>query len=447
MSSTLNVKLVHDGQAVPFGAYVRVAFNQDADDQAYSQHYTDPAGTVAFEFTPPGPKRIYPHAQGFAADPVDVVMPHDDQLVIDMAREVPVIPPVTLSALHVDGPLLRQVDNAIYSLKWVTGFDAVRRVHLKEFDQLRLFTAWARTVGANGLRMFGGWSRTGFDYRNIPDYFTRVIPDLNSFLKDEGLGGEFVCICDSIPGNMNQQTDFINRCRETVADFLIVAEANEPWKNGYDPQAHTYPSGRLMTKGAPEAGTWPWPYVPTRGVTVHHSPRDEQWARKCGKDSYEIRGTTQDAVFDEEPPGFAEVLKPWSRVNDPRHAFAAGVGARMFSPGMVAHGDTDTMQMCNVPGPIETECTRRCFEGIDFVPAEAPTWLYARYGPSNPGVPMPVEDDIYPAPGRLTDHMHAMIGPSRAVVCNYYPSNGWVAKGANGWRVVTQDDGAVLCER
>ena len=85
MSSTLNVKLVSAGRPVPFGAFVRVAFNQDTDEQAYSQHYTDPAGTVAFEFTPPGQKRIYPHAPGFTAAPLDVVMPHDDQIVIEMA--------------------------------------------------------------------------------------------------------------------------------------------------------------------------------------------------------------------------------------------------------------------------------------------------------------------------------------------------------------------------
>jgi hypothetical protein len=362
-----------------------------------------------------------------------------------------VTPPMVIarpSALKVDGPLFRRVtDNVVQRVKYVTGFDAVRRIKLKEFDHLRKFAKFTRENGGNGWRMLGNWSRTGLDFRNIPDYFSHVIPDLNSFMSDEGLAGEFVCICDSIAADMSEQATFVNRCRDTLADFLLIGEANEPWKNGYDPQGHVYAAGRLMTKGAPEAGTWPWPYVPTRGFSVHHSPRTEDWARKCGKDSYEIRGATQDAVFDEEPPGFAEQQKPWSRVNNEHHAHSAGVGAGMFSPGMVAHGDTDTMQMCNVPGPQETLCTKRCFEGIDFVPAEAPTWLYARYGPSNPGIPMPVDDDVFPAPGRLTDHMHAMIGPGKAVVINYYPSPGWVAKGANGWRVVTQDEGAVLCER
>lgn len=361
--------------------------------------------------------------------------------------EAPPAPVVNLSALHVDGdgPLFRDATNAIARIKYATGFDAPRLVHVKDWARLRTYAAWVRSVNGNGLRMFGNWIRTGFDYRNISDYFTRVIPDLNSFMRDEGLGGEFVCICDNIPSDPQKQTDFINRCRDTLADFLLVAEANEPWKNGYDPQAHSYPAGRLMTKGAPEAGTWPWPYVPTRGFTVHHSPRSDDWARKCGKDSYEIRGTTRDAVFDEEPPGFAEYLKPWSRVNNPDEAFIAGVGAGMFSPGMVAHGDGDTMQLCNVPGPIESECVRRCFEGVDFSAPEAPTWLYGRYGPDAPGIPMPVAEDL--GPGKLTDHQHAMIGPGRAVFCNYYPSAGWRAVGVNGWRVVKQDYGAVLCER
>lgn len=347
--------------------------------------------------------------------------------------------------MKVDGPLLRRtVDNSIYRIKWVTAFDAVRLVHLKEFDKLRSYAAWTRDVGGNGWRMFGNWSRTGLDYRNIPDYFTRVIPDTNSFMRDEGLGGELVCICDGIPGDWQAQDDFINRCRAEIATFLLIGEVNEGFKNGYDPQVHQYPAGRLMTKGAPPPNEL---YLPSRGVTAHHSPRTEDWARKCGKDSYDIRKVTQDAVFDEEPPGFAEVLKPYSRVNNPNHAHVAGVGSAMFCPGMVAHGDTNTMQLCIVPGPIETECTRRCFAGIDFVPLEAPTWTYARYGPSNPGVPMPVEDDVFPAPGRLTDHMHAMIGPGVAVVCNYYPSSGWVAKGVNGWRVNVQDGGAVLLEK
>lgn len=387
------------------------------------------------------------HADGYGSVEkfVDVTGNHDEEFLLPSLAPPKQV--VDMRPARAVGRLLLLPDNTPFNIKFVTAFDAGRLVYRKEFGQLRDYAKWTRDTGGNGWRVFvAGWSRTGFDYRNIPDYYTRVLPDLNMFMSDEGLRGEAVCVCDGIPHELNEQNDLINKVMDVLAMFWLVEEANEPWKNEYDPQLHTFNwPGRLMAKGAPPAGTSPYPYIPSRGYNTHHSPRTEDWARKCGKDSYEIYNETHALTYGNEPPGFAEDEKPGSRVNNARHAFAAGVGSRMFGPGGLAHGDTNTMQLCKIPGRIETFCTKRFFQGIDFVPAQAPNWTYARYGPSNPGVPMPIEDDL--GPGKLTDHMHAMIGPNLAVVCNYYPSPGWYPKPINGWRIINYDDCAVLLER
>lgn len=357
--------------------------------------------------------------------------------------EAPPVPAVDMGRLRVDGPLLRLSDGTPWRWKLVTAFDAVRLVSVKDWDRLKTYAKWTRVVGGNGWRMFGGWSRTKFDYREVPDYFTRVLPDLNSFLRDEGLRGEFVAVTDSIPSTDAEQRSFLMQCLTLMGEHMFFQYANEPWKNGLDPQHFTIASQVVLTsKGAPEAGTSPYPYIPTMGYSTHHPPRDDEWFRKAGKDSYEIRQTTGGVVIPDEQIGYAEQSKGGSRSSDVRKAFLSGVGMGMFCPGGTAHGDSDTMQLCNVPGPIEEQCVREQFRGIDLVPAMAPTWRYGRYGDSAPPTSMPIEDDD-PVNGRI----HAMVNVSQAVALNYFAAPGWVAKPRDGWRIVTQDGGAVILER
>lgn len=154
MSSTLNVKLLSGGRPVPFGAYVRVAFNQDSDAQAYSQHFTDEAGTVAFEFTPPGPKRIYLHAPGFTAAPVDVVMPHDDQVVVKMTKVGAAPAPAgPLSRLRAEKFGFVNRDGRRVVIAGVSAF-----MHYERFlkgEDIRPLLEQARELGSNCLRVFG----------------------------------------------------------------------------------------------------------------------------------------------------------------------------------------------------------------------------------------------------------------------------------------------------
>ena len=405
--------------------------------------YTNGDGYAAFQVEVGVTHLVEVHAEGYGSVTQEVRFIGNRDVNFFLPRTVPPTPAYDLRPLHADGPLFRLPDGQIWRWKMVTAFDAVRLVHVKDFDRLKKYAKWTRDVGGNGWRIFGGWSRTGFDYRNIPDYFTRVLPDLNSFLRDEGLRGEFTAITDGIPSDEGQQADFLNRCLDVLADFLFFEYANEPWKNGLDPQRFAIRrAGRLVAKGAPPAGTSPYPYVPSMGYSAHHPPRDDEWFRKAGKDSYEIRNNdTHDVVVANEPIGFAEQSQGGSRSSDAAKAFIEGVSAAMFCPGVTAHGDTNTLQLCNVPGPNEDRCVREVFRGMDLVPLEAPLWQYGRYGPDAPATPMPIAND------EQSDRLHAMVGGNQAVVCNYFPSPGWVAVGINGWRVKAQDGAFVLCER
>jgi hypothetical protein len=117
----------------------------------------------------------------------------------------------------------------------------------------------------------------------------------------------------------------------------------------------------------------------------------------------------------------------------------------MFTSGITGHGDSLTMQRCVIPGPIETECIRQLFRGVDAAPLEAPLWTYARYGPANPGVPMPVH--VPAGETEASARLHAMVGPSTAVTVNYHALFGWEPVGANGWTVAHTDGPLVICTR
>lgn len=90
MSSTLNVKLTVGDAPLAYGlpakGRIRVAFGTGSSDEAAFQHFTDEAGTVSIELLPAGFYRIHPLAEGYQADPVDVEMPHDEQIVIAMTK-------------------------------------------------------------------------------------------------------------------------------------------------------------------------------------------------------------------------------------------------------------------------------------------------------------------------------------------------------------------------
>lgn len=396
---------------------------------------------------------------GIQADPgfrgVQIVLPPLVKLIVG---------PAILGRLRVVGPLLHD-DAGPYTLKPCTGFDAKRLFDAGGLPQLRAYCAWIRDVGGNAVRVFmRGWRVTGWDPGGVD---INALTDFCLFLRDERLRLIGTCICDDIPVGASAQIRDVEAIADVFATFdhCVGETMNEPYNgNGefatvmHDVQR----AGLLWARGMcrPDADPNDFgdphnrPYTPSLGVTTYQSGRSmaddpamDDWMRKVGKDGYEIRtGFTRDFAWNNEMLGAAETRQRGRRSNDPRQFFMAGVAAGLFEKAITGHGDSETMQRCVVPGPVETACIRELFRGVDFVPALAPTWRYARRGPSNPGVPMPVEEDT----ADNDERMHAMVGDAEAVACNYGHlrpghASAWHPRGINGWRVDVQDGPYTHC--
>lgn len=339
-------------------------------------------------------------------------------------------------------------DRGPWTWKMATAFDALRLLITGQEAQVRTYSRWVRGVGGNGLRVFGNWAVTGLDFRQVDDYWG-WLRRLCTLTREEQLRMEFCAVCDHIPNGFDAQQTFITQVSGVLAEFdhAVLTLGNEPYQNMEDPQRFTIPRGPLTARGMcnpndPAA----LPYLPSAGYTVYQTIRSDDWMRKVGKDGFEIRNGfgsfpgTKDAPINTEMMGAAETYQPGRRSNRPDEFFMAGVAAALFTSGATAHGDSQTMQWCQVPGPTEAACVAELFRGISLVPVAAPTWEYARYGPAHPPAPMPVEPD--PLDGDES-RIHSMVGPTEAVSVNYnflLPGHAaWRPAGVNGWRTVLQD--------
>ncbi|HMF93341.1 MAG TPA: hypothetical protein VKE96_03570 [Vicinamibacterales bacterium] len=367
--------------------------------------------------------------------------------------------------LRVDGP--RLFDNVgPWRWKIVTAFDAQRLMIRGETAQLAKYADWTRSVGGNGWRVFLNWKVSGLDFRQVPTYFDDL-RHLCEFTAAQRLRLLGTAICDQIPDGLSAQQDFLGRAFSVLADFdhTIGECANEPYNGNSELPTKftsTWPSKLLVARGMcrPNAAPNPQdphstPYIPSLGFTTYQNSRDPDWFRKVGKDGFEIRGGfegfagSHDACVNNEPMGAAEAMQPGRRSNRPVEFKAAGGGAGLFTSGVTGHGDSNTMQSCVVPGPVESSCIQALFDSLEMVPIDAPTWSYTRYGPAHPNVPMPVALD--PRDSDETSRMHAMVGPTQAAAVNYNSAfsgrEDWQAVPTPGWRIVRQDGPVVLCER
>lgn len=359
--------------------------------------------------------------------------------------------------LRSNGPRLFD-DLGPWRWKMATAFDALRLIVAGEFDLLRAYCAWVQSIGGNGLRVFGNWQVTGLDFRQVPDYVGKV-RSLLQLARDYGLRVEFCAVCDHRPEGLAAQQQFIDDCAGALSphENAILTFGNEPYQNMENPEQIRLPNapGLLMARGMcnpndPNAV----PYLPSAGFTVYQTVRSDDWMRKVGKDGYEIRNGfsdafrgTHDATINTEMIGAAETYQPGRRSNRPQEFFMAGIAAAMFTSGATAHGDSETMQRCRIPGPIEADCAAMLFKGIDLVPLEAPTWFYCRPGLSPER--MACESD--PLDSLDEVRIHCMAGPTQAVTINYrylLPGHdAWKPKGINGWHTVSQFGPYVLSER
>lgn len=362
----------------------------------------------------------------------------------------------------------RLVDDAgPWKWKIVTAFDAQRLASVGDWDRLRRYAAWTRSVGGVGWRVFLNWKVTGLDYRQSPIYFN-WLERLAEFTRDQHLRLLGTAICDQIPGGLRAQQDFLDQAFGVLNQFdhTLGECANEPYNGNSELPTlfqRTADWGSLIVARGmcrPDANPASGdphdkPYVPSLGFTTYQTGRSEDWYRKVGKDGMEIRNGvlssadgTHDAPINNEPMGAAETYQDGRRSNRPEEFFLAGCAAGLFTSGVTGHGDSQTMQLCNVPGSIESECIRQQFRGVELVPADAPTWAYTRYGPSHPPTPMPVEPDAIDGD---ESRIHSMVGPTQAASVNYrYLVSGhdaWRPVGVNGWKTKVQDGPYVLSER
>lgn len=357
-----------------------------------------------------------------------------------------------------------------FKWKFVTAFDALRLVTTKkqsDIDKLRAYCAWVRSVNGNGLRVFLNWNVSKLDFRLVPDFFA-CLQTLGEITHDEHLRLLGTAICDQIPDGLTAQQDFLDKAFQVLNRFehTIGECANEPYNNNSVlPSLFkrsslwgnlTVARGMCSPDANPASGNPnDKPYLPSLGWTTYQTGRSDDWYRKVGKDGMEIRNgvlTTADGSHDgtinNEMMGAAETYQTGRRSNRPDEFFMAGVAAAMFNSGATGHGDSTTMQLCNIPGPTETECIRQLFRGVDIVPVGSPTWEYARYGVNHPPAPMPVEPD--PIDGD-DSRIHSMINGSVAVSINYRflldGHGSWKPQGINDWRTEFQDGPFVQSKR
>lgn len=354
------------------------------------------------------------------------------------------------------GPRLHD-DRGPWKWKMATAFDALHLVCLGDIDRVRTYGRWVTSISGNGLRVFCNWAVAGLDFRLVPGYFHKV-RTLCALTQEEGLRLECCAVCDYIPPTVTEQQDFIEQLAAVLAEFdhATLVFGNEPYQNMANPELIDEPNlPLLMARGMCNPYDGSLPYLPSAGFTVYQTVRSDDWMRKVGKDGYEIHHGfegfqgTHDATINTEMMGAAETYQPGRRSNRPDEFFMAGIAAAMFTSGATAHGDTETMQKCRVPGPIEAECARQLFRGIDLVPLDAPTWMYCRYGLNESSVP--VEPDAIDVANGTDIRIHAMVGPTQAVSINYHylepGHDAWKPLGINGWRTVNQDGPYVLSER
>ncbi len=306
---------------------------------------------------------------------------------------------------------------------FVTGFD-LPRLNVTGESRFDRYLDWVTRIGANGVRMFGNWIVTDFDYRNVEDYF----PHLDTCfyrLTVRGLAGEFTALCDCQPSRLNitpdQQRSFLNDACALVESYpqVILEGWNEGWNNGAIDMRRPV-TRALLAYSAPE--TFRQPHEPTWGYSTIHQPRDDEWYRKVGKDcGIDAQEVNHDAILVNEP------MKQ-SIDGDPANWTRAGYNVAMFCAGVVIHGNSDTMQRCIVPGKDEEACVRAMLDAAKSVPIDAPTWRYTRNGLSG----MPVSN----TEGRVYAKVDDAGG--RACVLNMYDDD-WTPHVQDGWKIATHD--------
>ena len=384
---------------------------------AYEMNLQDDGNLVVYRRTPSGGEPIW--ASG--ADPHPLPPP----------VQPPVPPPSTsLPMLRARGTtFINQETGLLWKWRGVSAF--------RLFDDylhgrdIAPYCRWAQERRLNLLRVFGMYcGKLGrLVPSEVPDYF----PRLNSFLGEVGTFG----LCVEWVAFADMQTDPLRTIDPLghyadLADVLlgrpgVVQEiCNEPFVNGMEPTSvyHNYSElAQALGHYVPQDGTLPC----AQFVTIH-SPRDDEWPRKPGKNCLELSRLGWDGhpplrvpCVEDEPMGIGpdEAGRRSMRVADHAQCHAA---ASLFGCGSTIHGDFGLET--RLPTSAEDAIVQAVVESWDAVPPACQTWNYTAGHLAD----CPLADN-----GLRT---YGMVQGDVAVMVRIRPTAGPVSQ--NGWRIISE---------
>lgn len=347
--------------------------------------------------------------------------------------------------LHASGMIFRSADGKPWRWKMATMFRAAQRWDRGE--DLSGLVNWTRLVGGNGWRVFCQTST-----RFGPDPISLSPARLQEFARwaaQEGLWLELtvLCDCEQLGMGFDQQKSRLRAVVDAVAGEpnIFVEMYNEPGQNsngvyqddmaracGYD-----QPSNRPVLMATGSSSVLEDADLLVLDYMTEHLARKEDWPVEAGKTGHflyegwgadEFNGGWRGAfvpIVSDEPIGFAEVRREWSRDDRPQAAFDGGAGFGVGCAGATFHSDSGAQ--AQVPGPNQTECARQYFGAMNLLPADVPTGKYCHGGFSNHPLQEIPNGDAGEDAGRTFEH--------EAYVVVAMPTERWDPQARNGWSI------------
>lgn len=365
----------------------------------------------------------------------------------------PIPPPAgDVPRLHIDGVQFKTSAGLVWKHRGVSGFTAYQDWLAGNRQKLRDFFGWARSIGANTMRVFGEWGVTNFVVQQHANYYSEL-PNFLEWAEEESIRLQFCVFTSQGSGPPyvmapSQRRDHMAKVNAALDDSVHLCEQNnEDWKNGDICHDLAEPAVALATRSAWEDK---YDFYRQPGTlldwTTEHTPRDDEWERKAknmldtarlgfpkneqpGHEHPELPPTRKPAIGG-EPMGIAEAPVAGRRTNDARACADYFAVAELLSAGANLHGDLSNLQSCALPGPN----AQRCAEAVRDVwaagiPADAAAFgQYTRGGLSD----CPVGHT------ELTLRTYAMIQGNQATAVVVRPKSGWTPAGDHGWHIVKQ---------